>query len=161
MKKTGRPSEYSDQMAGKICDLLASGESLVKICEHEDMPSRTSVFRWLAKDETFRNRYARAREIWADSEFENMMHIADTPMIGVKTKTTEDGIETTEGDMIEHRRLQVDTRKWALARMSPKKYGDSTTLKGDKDAPLYPAMGEILNDIKGRTAGLPNQDSSS
>jgi hypothetical protein len=26
--------------------------------------------------------------------------------------------------MIEHRRLQVDARKWILARMDPKKYGD-------------------------------------
>ncbi len=59
-----------------------------------------------------------------------MMQIADTPQEGVKTKTLPDGtVETVHGDMIEHRRLQVDTRKWALARMFPKKFGDATLLK--------------------------------
>lgn len=57
------------------------------------------------------------------------MQIADTTQEGVKTRTTKDGLEVTTGDMIEHRKLQVDTRKWALARMFPKKYGDATMLK--------------------------------
>jgi hypothetical protein len=83
---------------------------------------------WLARDKDFQQQYARARESWADAEFENLMHIADTPIEGEKTKTTADGVEITRGDMIEHRRLQVDTRKWALARMSPKKYGDRVAL---------------------------------
>jgi hypothetical protein len=55
---------------------------------------------------------------------EEILQIADTPRIGVKTKTTEDGIEVTEGDMIEHRRLQVEARKWLLSKLVPKKYGD-------------------------------------
>lgn len=53
------------------------------------------------------------------------MEIADTPQIGVKKVIKPDGsVETMEGDMIEHRRLRIDARKWALARMSPRKYGD-------------------------------------
>ena len=64
-----------------------------------------------------------------------MMEIADTPQPGIKRKTLPDGsVETLEGDMIDHRRLQVDTRKWALARMFPKRFGDATLLKhGDPD----------------------------
>ena len=35
-------------------------------------------------------------------------------------------------------RLRVDTRKWALARMNPKKYGDKVALTGgdDTDNPI-------------------------
>lgn len=81
-------------------------------------------------DESFQSQYARARSFWAESEFEEMNRIADTPQIGIKTETdAKGGVKTIEGDMIEHRRLQVDTRKWALARMSPKKYGDAMQLK--------------------------------
>lgn len=127
---------YTDELATEICDKLASGHSLRSICKEELMPSQYAVFDWIHKNEAFAKQYAHARQTWADAEFENMMHIADTPQEGQKTKITEDGVETVIGDMIEHRRLQVDTRKWALARMSPKKYGDSTTLKGDKDNPL-------------------------
>lgn len=90
------------------------------------MPGQSTVFRWLAKDENadFREQYARARETQADVLFDEILTIADTPVIGVKTVTKATGVEKTEGDMIEHRRLQVDARKWMLGKMQPKKYGD-------------------------------------
>ena len=98
------------------------------------MPPQTIVFQWLSKQPEFAQNYARARQFWAESEFERMMEIADTPQLGEKTKTTDKGTEVITGDMTDHRRLQVDTRKWALARMFPKKYGDATLLKhGDPE----------------------------
>ncbi len=86
------------------------------------------MFRWLYRNELFCDQYARARQFWAEYQFERMMEIADTPQVGIKTKTTDKGVETIEGDMVDHRRLQVDTRKWALARMFPKKFSDSTRI---------------------------------
>jgi hypothetical protein len=53
--------------------------------------------------------------------------IADTPQIGIKTVQKPSGTETTHGDMIEYRRLQVDTRKWLLSKVLPKVYGDRLT----------------------------------
>jgi hypothetical protein len=88
---------------------------------------------WVAADEELAEHYTRARERLMDIHAEEILLIADTPLIGVKTKTNEKGeVETTEGDMIEHRRLQVDARKWLLSKLAPKKYGDKleTTLKG-------------------------------
>jgi hypothetical protein len=43
--------------------------------------------------------------------------------------------------MIEHRRLQVDARKWMLAKALPKLYGDriAAELTGKDGAPLKPA----------------------
>ena len=31
--------------------------------------------------------------------------------------------------MIDHRRLQIDTRKWLIGKMAPKKYGDKQQLE--------------------------------
>jgi len=45
-------------------------------------------------------------------------------------------VKTITGDMIERAKLQVDTRKWLLSKMAPKRYGDRLELAGDKDAPL-------------------------
>lgn len=60
---------------------------------------------------------------------EDILDIADTPQIGAVTKTKPDGsVETREGDMIEHRRLQVDARKWLASKLKPKKYGDRVDL---------------------------------
>ena len=131
----GRPPLPFDQAkADEICERLSGGESLLQICKDEGFPPQTLIFQWLAKHPDFAQNYARARQFWAESEFERMMEIADTPQLGEKTKTTDKGTEVITGDMTDHRRLQVDTRKWALARMFPKKYGDATLLKhGDPE----------------------------
>ncbi len=34
------------------------------------------------------------------------------------------------------RRVRIDTRKWLLSKMAPKRYGDRLELAGDKDNPL-------------------------
>lgn len=119
-----RPSSFTQAKADLICERLAAGESLRSICSSDDMPSQTSVFRWLRDNESFREQYARAREDQAETLFDQMVDIADTPKMGTKTVTKVNGVEMTEGDMIEHRRLQVETRKWVLGKIAPKKYGE-------------------------------------
>lgn len=123
---TGRPSDFTQEIADAICDQLASGKSLTSICKSEDMPGTSTVFRWLAAHADFRDMYARAREAQADALFDETLDIADTPVTGEKTKIDKDGnvIEMTKADMIEHRRLQIDTRKWVAAKLRPKVYGD-------------------------------------
>lgn len=135
----GRPSDYTEDLAIEICARLASGESLVRMCKADDMPSVSTVYRWIQAHEEFRDNYTRAREDQADTLADEILDIANTPVVGVKTKTNEKGeVETTEGDMIEHRRLQVDARKWIAAKLKPKKYGDKqqTEVTGADGGPL-------------------------
>ncbi len=113
-----------------------SGRSLRDVCRDDDMPVSSTVYKWIAANPDFSRQYARATEVRADVLADEMFDIADTPVMGVKTKVDGEGnVETTEGDMIEHRRLQIDTRKWALARMNPRKYGDKIQLGGAADLP--------------------------
>lgn len=126
-----RPSNFTQEIADLICDRLADGESLRSICRGEGMPHASTVCRWLANDDraAFREQYVRARELQADALFEEALEIADTPLEGVKTKVSSDGkTEETRGDMIEHRRLQVETRKWMVGKLQPKKYGERLAL---------------------------------
>jgi len=139
-KPTGRPSSYTVKIGDLICERLAEGESLRSICAGDDMPNKATVFRWLATVEAFRDQYARAREAQADALFDEILHIADTPLIGKKTKEGPNGLETTEGDMIEHRRLQVDARKWLAGKLRPKVYGDKITHANDAENPLPAAQ---------------------
>ena len=44
------------------------------------------------------------------------LEIADTPVEGSRTKTTDKGNEVTTEDMLGHRRLQVETRLKLLAK---------------------------------------------
>ncbi|WP_312265093.1 terminase small subunit-like protein [Mixta calida] len=115
--KTGRPSDYLPEVAADICSLLADGESLRKVCERPGMPNKSTVFRWLAQHEEFRDQYAKATETRADAIFEEMFDIADNV--------------AEEAAAVGKARLRIDTRKWALARMNPKKYGDKVSQEID------------------------------
>lgn len=123
----GRPSEFTQDKADAICLRLAEGESLRAICASDDMPSMSSVMRWLGSTEReeFREQYARAREEQADFYAAQIIEIADTTEIGETIKTKEDGSQEVQtGDMIQHRRLKVDARKWYASKLAPKKYGE-------------------------------------
>lgn len=122
---------FDQATADRICERLAEGESLRTICAEDGHPRMATIFRWLA-DETntaFREQYARARETQAHNLADEIIEIANTPLLGVETKTKPDGVkETTEGDMLGHRKLQIDARKWYLSKVLPKVYGDKLDL---------------------------------
>jgi hypothetical protein len=124
-KQGGRPSKYSERLAATICGRISCGESLKAVCRDPAMPMASTVFLWLSKDEAFRDQYSLAMQSRSDAQAEEILEIADTPMIGEKVvDSDENGVTTTREDMLGHRRLQIDTRKWLMARMLPKKYGD-------------------------------------
>lgn len=134
-------SQYTDEMAALICDRIADGESLKSICNDEEMPARSTVFKWLAENTRFSDMYARARDEQADAIFDEILTIADTPQIGEKRKVKDDGgIEISTGDMIEHRRLQIDARKWMAAKLKPKKYGEKLELEHGGQIALTPTI---------------------
>lgn len=121
----GRPTTYSDEIAGRICDEIAAGRSVPEICEAEDMPAPRTVFVWLEKHPEFVQRYARAREAQADLMDQMILktasaepgHVIVEDEDGTKTKYSVDGAE------VQHRRLKIDALKWRAAHLAPKKYG--------------------------------------
>lgn len=116
-----RPTIYSEELSALICARLASGEPLVRICKDEEMPGTSTVYRWLAASQEFRDMYARAREDQADTLADEIIEIADD---GANDTYTKDGIELTNHDVIARSKLRVDARKWIAAKLKPRKYGD-------------------------------------
>lgn len=126
----GRHSTYTSEIAAAICERLASGESLRAICRTEGMPAHPTVLGWVLDDVNgFGDQYARSRQIGLDVMAEELMEIADTPVEGERREETADGTKVVREDMLGHRRLQVDTRKWYLSKLAPKKYGDRTAME--------------------------------
>lgn len=122
---TGRPSDFNQATADVICERLADGESLRGICEAEDMPSKTTVFRWLAAREEFRNQYARAREVQADMLFDDILDIADDARNDwMERRGEEDAGWVANGDNIRRSQLRIEARKWMAGKLRPKVYGD-------------------------------------
>jgi hypothetical protein len=140
-RKVGRPSIYTPAVAEAVCVFIVDGKSLRQIGEEPGMPAKATIVNWLAKHEDFRVQYARARELQADALIDEILTIADTPLIGERVKKLPNGTkETTTGDMIEHRRLQVEARKWLIAKLAPKKYGDKLDVEHSGEVSIAETM---------------------
>lgn len=128
MAERGRPSEYTDELAAKICSKLAEGKTLRAVCRIDGMPPESTVRRWALDDfNGFAAQYARAREIGYHSMADEALDIADD---GSNDTYEVEGREVTNQDVIARSRLRVDTRKWLLSKALPKVYGDKVALTG-------------------------------
>jgi hypothetical protein len=117
----GRPSKFSPELGAEICGRLAGGESLYSICKSDHMPDIVTVYRWMVKDEDFRQQYARAREDQAETHADQMQEIADEmPPLDANGRT--------DSGWVQWQRNRIDTRKWIAAKLKPKKYGDKVDL---------------------------------
>lgn len=119
----GRPSIYTLELADRICERLAAGESMRSVARDPDMPAMSSMWKWIRENEEFSLQYAKAKTESADALVEDMLHIADneaTQEIEVDGKF----VKVKDGASVAHARLRVDTRKWAASKLKPKKYGE-------------------------------------
>jgi hypothetical protein len=139
-----RPTIYTPELASLICRRLAAGESLRAVCREEGMPERTTVARWVIDGkEGFAQSYMNARNFGLDEMADELLEIADSPEPGVietdkRDKHGDPFTEVRRADMVEHRRLRVDARKWYLAKLAPKRYGERVAheVSGPDGAPL-------------------------
>ncbi len=107
-----RPSSYNEQTAEALCEAIARGGALHRLCEEDGNPHEATVYRCLEKVPAFREMYARARERQQDYEADRMIEIADT-----------------EPDP-QRARVMIDARKWRASKLAPKKYGDRLEVEG-------------------------------
>ena len=124
MADVGRPSEYTEELADRICNEIASGRAVHQFASREGFPSEQTIYRWNRDNKEFSQKYARAREDQADLYAAQIVELADTCREGKKTRETKDGTFVEIGDMVERSRLQIDARKWYASKLAPKKYGD-------------------------------------
>jgi hypothetical protein len=124
--KIGRPSMFTEEIAAAICDGIAAGECLPRVCDKPGMPHPSTVFDWLAKDKVFADQYARAREAQGELMDAMIMEAATAAperviiRMGGEDGGTKEQVDTGE---VQHRRLKIDALKWRAAHLRPKVYG--------------------------------------
>jgi hypothetical protein len=123
VKKVGRPTDFNEHIANRICELISESEKGIHklYAENKDwMPVPSTIMLWLSQNQRFSEQYTQAKRLQADKMGENILDIADD--------SSGDSIETSKG-VVENReftsrsKLRVETRMWLMERLDPKKYG--------------------------------------
>ena len=118
-KPNGRPTIFTEKLAAKICQRIADGESIRAICSDADMPSTTAIFRWIAngKYDGFRQLYESSMQIRLETLGDGLIELADAPI-------ERNAAGAIDSAAVQMRRLQIETRRWILSKLLPRKYGD-------------------------------------
>lgn len=137
-----RPTQYREDLAEKICETVALNSCSTQVlCEHIPwFPRFNCLLGWRRNYPEFHAAYNAAKQIQADVIAEECLDIANTPIEGEKsTWSEEDGLTIHRADMIEHRRLMIETRKWFAAQTNPNRYGRQVQVTGGENVGLNAA----------------------
>jgi hypothetical protein len=85
------------------------------------MPAISTVFRWIREDDEFQKQYMRACEERTEAMAEYVLDISDD---GRNDWMESRGGYIVNKEATERSKLRIETRKWLMAKMKPKKYGD-------------------------------------
>lgn len=126
-----RPTDYSEQLAEKICETVASSPyGLKQICEENpDFPSRDTIYKWKFRYKSFSDMYDNAKRIQADILAESITDISDDKSSDIYFD--DHGNKRIDSGSVAHRKLMVDTRKWLASKMLPKVYGDKQVVENN------------------------------
>ena len=120
------------------------------------MPAARTVLRWIRENPDLQRAYATATEVRADMIFDELVEIADDARNDWMDKVGRDGESlgrVLDAENIRRSALRIEARKWVLARMAPKKYGDRV----DVNHGVQDSLGEFLASLDGKTRGIPSQ----
>jgi len=125
-------------MFNSICyKIEVEGLALRNVLKLENTPSSRTFSKWLRNDPNKVKQYTRATDGRADKIFEDILVICDSTEDDVIVNG--DGAPITNHNVIQRDRLRVDTRKWYLSKLNPKKYSDKVQVDTTKfsEQPLF------------------------
>ncbi|MBV1833065.1 terminase small subunit-like protein [Novacetimonas pomaceti] len=104
----GRPTIYTQELADRICELIANGETIRMIVAMHDMPVWSTIWRWQREHPEFSAQYTRAREASAEMLEAEIIDVA----------------RTSRPEYAQSTKVLVDTLKWVAARRNRKLLAD-------------------------------------
>jgi hypothetical protein len=125
---TKAKSQDRAALAKKVMEGMHGGLSCFKACQAAGVPHSTFIG-WVNVDQELADRYTRAREELIERMAQEVLELSDVD-VGLQPDGKRDWAA------VQKHRLQVDTRKWLLSKLAPKKFGDKLELSGDPDRPL-------------------------
>ena len=126
VRRRGKPSHYTQDIADRICDQLCKGRSLHDICRDDGMPPRATVSWWVKLDHKgFAAPYRRAREFGYFALIDEILEIADDNRDDWIVRRKADGSRRPvfDRDHVARARLRIEARCGLLGLALPKTIG--------------------------------------
>ena len=111
----------------RVCEMVASGCSLRQVAQVIGI-TEAAIRKWAKDDKEFGGHYEKAMVSRWERMADELVELADADCTGPDGRP--------DNALVQQRRLQVDTRKWVLSKMLPRKYGDRIEIGSDPDAPV-------------------------
>ena len=135
-KRTSPGSDDRAKISAKVLEGMRNGLSTFKACQAAGV-SHSTFLGWMNDDVTLANNYAHAREDLIERIASEVMELADS-------EVPETGDGKKDWQAIQKHKLQVDTRKWLLSKLAPKKYGEKLEVSGDAANPLVQRIERVV-----------------
>jgi hypothetical protein len=111
---------YNRELADEICRRVSEGESVRSICRDPGMPSEGTVRAWAREDrDGFAVRFRVARDLQLDCWSDQIVDLADRQDLDPRDRA-----------------IRIDTRKWLMSKLAPKKYGERLLHASDPENPI-------------------------
>lgn len=130
-RKKPKQAGYDRDAAARVVAAMLSGtgQSLRQACASKGMPAPSTFLGWVAQDAQLAEQYTRAREVVLEMKSDEIIEIADDLDEDPKSRT-----------------VRIDSRKWLLSKLLPRRYGDRLQLEGSDGAP--PIRFEVVRTLR-------------
>ena len=129
--------ELTSTITDQICQELMSGKPLTSICRNKDLPSLSTVHRWIDKHPSFAKQILQARRVGTQYYLDKMI----------------DELETVSAKDVGIVREKLHHYRWLASKLLPSLYGDKQEVVQDTKVTItwqQPDMkvvdGEIVKD---------------
>jgi hypothetical protein len=143
----GRP-KLTPELEEELLELLASGKTLLQVCEDDRFPAEASIRKKALEDQEFGSKYSRAREIGYLRMADELFEIVDDGRNDWMTvKRGDEEVEVVNREAVERSKLRFQARQWLLSKALPKIYGDKLDVNAKHEAgegfkALWAALGK-------------------
>ena len=130
-------TRYNRDLADEICRRMSEGESLRQVCRDKGIPEST-VRQWVRDNrEGFALQYQAARALQVEAWSDLIIEIGNRDDLDAQEK-----------------RVRIDSLKWLMARIVPKKWGDRLLVAGEADSPIQHLHKQVnLSDLSDAQLG--------
>jgi hypothetical protein len=120
-------TRYTPEIAAEILRRVSSGEPLRQVCRDKGMPPESSFRQWIRDDrDGLAAQYQQARAMQIECWSDEIVLIANDADLDPQDK-----------------RVRVDTLKWLLSTLAPKRWGDRLLVAGDAENPVQHLHAQI------------------